>query len=413
MNKRNIFLWALYDFSNSIVMIVFMLYFSQWLVIDKGVSDVWYNASFIFSTILLILTGPVISVLADKKGKCFSFFCKNTILIYLLYILLSLLALFAPEQRILAIFLFVLGNFVYQSSFIFYNSFLNELALPEKRGLVSGIGNASNWLGQIFGLLLALPFASGSLYLFGATGRAQVFLPATIIFILLSLPMLLFFKKQKPIEQAPIIFSHLKEEYKNVFIQAKTLFIIPGVFMFLLAYFFFNDAILTLSNNFPIAMEQVFHASDTQKTFLLIIILATSVIGSILCGYLGDRFGLKRVLLWILFGWIIIVPLMGISPNIPTLSFLVVLMGILFGGVWSVSRALLSRLIPKEKLNYGFSFYTISERFASFLGPLAWSGVIVFTSKTNGLNYRLAIIAMAIFIVIGFLLMKKVKYENY
>ena len=37
MNKKNIFLWTLYDFANSIVMIVFFLYFSQWLVIEKNV----------------------------------------------------------------------------------------------------------------------------------------------------------------------------------------------------------------------------------------------------------------------------------------------------------------------------------------------------------------------------------------
>jgi len=412
MNKRNIFLWALYDFSNSIVMIVFMLYFSQWLVIDKGVSDFWYNASFIFSTILLILTGPIVSALADKKGKCFSFFVKNTILIYLLYILLSLLILFTPEQRILAIVLFILGNFIYQSSFIFYNSFLNEIALPEKRGFISGIGNAANWFGQIAGLLLVLPFASGSLYLFGATGRAQVFLPATVIFIITSLPMLLFFKKQELVEKTSIAFSHIKEEYKNVLVQAKTLFIIPGVLMFLMAYFFFNDAVLTLSNNFPIAIDKVFHAPDIQKTFLLILILVTSAIGSLLCGYLGDHLGLKRVLLWILFGWIVIIPLMGISSNITVLGVLVTFMGILFGGVWAVSRALLSKLLPKDKLNYGFSFYTISERFASFLGPITWSGIVIFTPKTNGLNYRFAIISMTIFIIIGFFLMRKVEYKN-
>ncbi|MFA6392688.1 MAG: MFS transporter [Candidatus Paceibacterota bacterium] len=409
MNKRNIFLWALYDFANSIVMIVFMLYFSQWLVIDKGVSDFWYNASFIFSTILLILTGPVVSVLADKKGRCFSFFYKNTVILYILYILLTFIILFFPEQRILAIVLFILGNFAYQSSFIFYNSFLNEISQPEKRGFTSGIGNAANWLGQIAGLLLVLPFVSGSLYLFGETGRAQVFLPAVVFFIILSLPMLLFYKKQKIIEQTSVSFSHIKEEYKNVFVQAKALFIIPGVSMFLLAYFFFNDAVLTLSNNFPIVVDKVFNAPDIQKTFLLILILVTSVIGSLICGSLGDHFGLKRVLLWILFGWIIIIPLMGISPNITILGILVTFMGILFGGVWAVSRALLSKLIPLDKLNYGFSFYTISERFASFLGPLTWSGIVVFTSKTNGLNYRFAIISMTIFIIVGFLFMRKVK----
>ena len=46
MSKKNIFFWTLYDFANSIVAIVFFLYFSQWLVVDKGVPDFWYNMIF-------------------------------------------------------------------------------------------------------------------------------------------------------------------------------------------------------------------------------------------------------------------------------------------------------------------------------------------------------------------------------
>jgi len=411
MHKKNIFLWSLYDFANSVVMMVFFLYFAQWLVVDRGVSDFWYNALFIFSTILLIATAPIVSVIADKSGKNFSFLKKNTIIIWILFIVLSLITLFIPDHLVLAMLVFVLGNFMYQLAFTFYTPLLNELAPPEKRGLVSGIGNAANWLGQITGLVLVLPFASGGIYLFGATGRAQTFLPATIVFILLSLPMLLFYKKQQPTTEISVTLSHVKKEYINVWQETKSLFIIPSVSLFLISYFFFNDAILTASNNFPIVMERVFSAPDTTKTFLLILILVTSVVGSIICGYLGDKFGLKRVLLWILGGWIILFPLIGITQTIATLTVLVTIMGILFGGVWAVSRALLSKLVPKEKLNHAFSFYTIAERFASFLGPLVWSGMIVFIPSANNLNYRIAMVSMTVFIIIGFFIMRKVK-EN-
>ena len=46
--KKNVFLWALYDFANSLVSIVFFLYFAQWLVIDQGVADIWFNLTFNF-----------------------------------------------------------------------------------------------------------------------------------------------------------------------------------------------------------------------------------------------------------------------------------------------------------------------------------------------------------------------------
>ncbi len=410
--KKNIFLWVLYDFANSIVMITFFLYFSQWLVVDGGVSDFAYNLLFIFSTILLIFTAPVLGALTDRYNKCFSFLQKNTIIIYLLYILLSLVVLFTPERKLLAMTIFVLGNFFYQLSFSFYTPLLSDLAKPERRGLISGIGHAANWLGQIAGLLIALPFASGSIYLFGDHGRAQVFLPVTIVFILLSLPMLFFYKKKTQAEVGKISLLDIKKEYKGIIHTTKALFIVPGVSMFLLAFFFFNDAILTASNNFPIVLERVFSAPDTTKTFLLALILITSVIGSIISGYLGDKFGLKKVLMWILFLWVILFPLIATSQTIGMLTVYVTIMGIIFGGVWTVSRALLSKLLPEDKLTHGFSFYIISERFASFLGPLAWSGIVAFTPTNNALNYRIAMVFMTVFIIIGLVLMRKVKYQG-
>ena len=58
--RKNIFLWALYDFANSIIMIVFLFYFSQWLVVDSGKPDWWYNATLIGPitwSIILAATG--------------------------------------------------------------------------------------------------------------------------------------------------------------------------------------------------------------------------------------------------------------------------------------------------------------------------------------------------------------------
>ena len=66
--------------------------------------------------------------------------------------------------------------------------------------------------------------------------------------------------------------------------------------LFLLAYFFFNDAIITSQNNFPIYVQRVFGASDTTKSMLLIGILLTSVVGAFVSGLIADKIGLKRTL---------------------------------------------------------------------------------------------------------------------
>ena len=66
INRKQLVLWALYDFANSFVFITFFLYYSQWLVIDKGVSDFWFNMTFVGSSLLFLLTVPVAGSIADK-----------------------------------------------------------------------------------------------------------------------------------------------------------------------------------------------------------------------------------------------------------------------------------------------------------------------------------------------------------
>ncbi len=66
-NKRNVSLWVLYDFANSIVSIVFFLYFAQWIVIDRGISDLYFNLTFTISAILLLFTVPFTGSLLGKS----------------------------------------------------------------------------------------------------------------------------------------------------------------------------------------------------------------------------------------------------------------------------------------------------------------------------------------------------------
>ncbi|MEZ4195600.1 MAG: hypothetical protein R3B53_04410 [Candidatus Paceibacterota bacterium] len=67
--KRNIFLWALYDFANSLVSIVFFLYFAQWIVVGRGTPDIYFNLTFTASAFLLLLTAPIAGLLLDKHYR--------------------------------------------------------------------------------------------------------------------------------------------------------------------------------------------------------------------------------------------------------------------------------------------------------------------------------------------------------
>jgi len=410
MNKKNIFLWTLYDFANSIVMIVFFLYFSQWLVVDEGVSDFWYNMIFTGVSALLIITAPILGSVSDKNDNPQKYLNRITIFTFVFFLFTSLVALFFSKSLWLAVVFFFFATYFYQFSFVFYNALLAYIAPKEKWGQVSGLGQAGNWLGQVAGLLITLPFASGAWYLAGEAGRAQTFLPATLIFFLLALPMLLYFKLQSSDKSK--IEINFKEEYKNTWANLKDLLKYPSVGMFLLAFFFFNDAIITAANNFPIYIENVFSVSDKIKSFLLMGILITSAIGAFITGFLSDKIGLKKSLMCILGSWVVIFPVIAMTYNFTVFCVMTCLMGFFYGATWAVSRAAMTALCPKDKLSFGFSFYTLAERVSTFVGPLTWGALTSVLVSSGPTRYRWSVMAMGVFVVIGIFLLRKVEIKE-
>ena len=404
--KRNLFLWILYDFANSLVSIVFFLYFSQWIVVDRGVSDLYFNLTLTISALLLLFTVPITGTLLDKYFRRITGLRYTTVLTVIFYGICALLAIFNIE--IFALVFFTLGLYFYLLSFTFYTPLINDISKPEKRGIVSGLGITANYLGQFIGLLIALPFSNGTLSLFGSAARAETLLPSVLAFFILSLPMLIFFKEPKK-ESSKLMF---KSGIKEMIYETKLLFSLSSVGFFLLAYFLFNDAILTASNNFPIFLEQVWHVSDTTKTYILLGILITSAIGGTLSGYIADKLGHKRTLIFILTGYIFILPFLGLINNFTLFVISTTALGLWYGSTWTVSRSVMSYLAPKGKHNLAFAYFGLAERASSFIGPIVWGLVVSNLISIGSYRYRIATLAVTGFIILGLFALLKVKDDR-
>ncbi len=404
--KKNIFLWILYDFANSLVSIVFFLYFAQWIVIDRGISDLSFNLTFTISAILLLFTVPITGTVLDKHLRRIIGLRYTTILTTVFYGICALLAI--SNKEIHALIFFTLGLYFYLLSFTFYTPLINDISKPEKRGLVSGFGITANYLGQFTGLLIALPFSNGTLSLFGSTARAETLLPSVAAFFIISLPMLILFKEPKK-ESNRLIF---KFGIKEVVSETKLLFSASSVGLFILAYFLFNDAILTASNNFPIFLEQVWGVSDTIKTYILLGILITSAIGGTLSGYIADKFGHKRTLMFILGGWVLILPFIGFITNFTLFVIATTIMGIWFGSNWTVSRSVMSYVAPKGKHNLAFAYFGLAERASSFIGPIIWGLIVSNLISLGSYRYRIATLAVTGFIILGLIALSKIKDDR-
>ena len=395
MNKKQVWLWSLYDFANSIVYINFILYFAQWIVVDKGLSDFWYNAIFAIVTLVLLFTAPILAARTDLSGGRMRWLNIATVATFICYGLVAVLA-GMNSSVLLIILLFALGQYFYQLSFIFYNPLLDEIADDAHKSRVSGIGNFASSLGFVAGILITFPFASS---------RITPLLISVPVFFLLALPMMILFKeKEKPVNR----FSTAKKsDETRVFIKKMWLFFATSAATpMLVAFFFFNDALLTVSNNYSIYLEQVFHVPDTTKSILLLSILTMSAVGGVIAGWLGDKLGALKTLSLILCVWIIALPVLSLAPNFTTIAILSPIVGLLIGSVWTVTRSYLTKVLSKSNMGYGFSFYTIAERFATLVGPLTWGGIITL-GGSQAVAYRIAMATMTIFVIIGLIILHR------
>ncbi len=389
MNKKQVFLWSLYDFANSVVYINFALYFSQWIVINAGLADFWYNAIFALATVILLFTAPILAARTDLRGGRKYWLNISTVCTALSYGLVAVLAAMGSPVLLIALF-FLIGQYFYQLSFIFYNPMLDEITDEAHKSRVSGIGNFAGSIGFVAGILITLPFAGS---------RITPLLVSVPVFFIFALPMMIFFKESKKVIQPNT--SQARDQVRSFIKKAVVFFGASAAAPMLVAFFFYNDALLTISNNYSIYLERVFHAPDATKSLLLMAILIMSAIGSVIAGWLGDKIGMLKTLKIILFSWIIAIPILALAPNFYVAALLSPVMGLLIGSAWTTSRAYLATVLTKENMGYGFSFYTMAERFATFVGPLTWGGII-WAMGTHAFSYRVAVGVMTIFTIIGF-----------
>lgn len=408
----NVFLWILYDFANSFLSAALEgLYFSQWVVIDNKFPDIWYGGTFAAATLLLLFTAPLLGAWADAHGKKMPFLKLSTIAIIIFGVILGIVSnsfLPASTKVILALIVFFFIQYFYQASLTFYNPLLDQLSSAKTRGLISGIGQLANNLGFVVATGVFLLLVKSNFVLFGESGRNQVFLPATILFGLLALPMLIKFKERSVNQQNSTtnfktIFSLTLKGIRQLFTEQK------NVGIFLIAFMLISDAILTANLFFAIFMEQVYHIPDGQKFILLTIMSVITIPSCYFLGWLGDKVGLKKILMVSCGILVVSFLLIGLSTKSILLYPLMMLVGLGWGGYYATARALLVNISPKNQLGEYFGFYSTFQKFASIVGPLTWGGITLLLTNYGIVRYRVAIIALVALMISGTILLAKVK----
>jgi UMF1 family MFS transporter len=172
---------------------------------------------------------------------------------------------------------------------------------------------------------------------------------------------------------------------------------------FLAAYWLYIDGVYTIIKMaVDFGLSQGLSATDVTGAILL-----TNFIGfpaAIGFGALGQRLGARQAI-YLALGVYIVATLLAVFLTTAVEFYaLAATIGLVQGGVQSLSRSLYARLIPPEKSGEYFGFFNMLGKFSSILGPvLAGTAALVTGSQ------RVGILSILVLFISGLWLLTRVR----
>jgi len=475
-SKKVINGWAMFDWANSVYNLVitttfFPIYFISATRAANNGSDqlkflgmrfensALYDYAIAFAYLLIALSYPILTSIADLRGNkknFMRFFC------YMGALGCSGLFLFTGDNLATGLFFFVMAAMGYVGSLVFYNAYLPEIAAPQDRDRVSVRGYSFGYVGsvlmQIIGFVLVIMMA-------GNEGLAS-----RITFLLVGLWWFGFAqitfarlpnKADRPADLKRNIFREGFGEIKKVYGQVA---LMPVLKRFLRGFFFYSMGVQTVMLAATLFGSKLLALESTKLIITIVIIQLVAIPGAIIMSRLSSKFGNLRVLMAVIIVWILICfsafyVAQQAEPNKPfheqiaqleaqisqesdsaskaslqeklenlkaelapkqqpiEYGFygLAVLVGLVMGGIQSLSRSTYSKLMPDTRDTASFfSYYDLTEKIAIVIGIFSFGYIEELTRDHGGMKN--SVLSLIVFFLIGFVwlfsALKKQKHSN-
>ncbi|MBN6051512.1 MFS transporter [Nonomuraea sp. RK-328] len=361
----------------------------------------FFGLTLTIAVFLQIVFLPIVGALADHTGR------KRELLGAFAYVgALATMGLYFVEgdRYLLGGALFIVANLAYGSSVVVYDSFLPQISTPDERDAVSSRGWAIGYLGG--GLLLALNLV---LYLQheslglseGMSVRISMMSAGLWWATFTIVPLLRLRNRPVPVHEGTALRS-VAGSFRQLGRTLSELRRYPLTLLFLVAYLVYNDGIQTVIGNSAAFASEALKLSKTVQISAILMVQFVAFFGALLLGLLARRYGTKRTVLASLVIWtVIVVAALFVQEGQATQFYLMALaIAIVLGGTQALSRSLFSQVIPKGREAEYFSLLQISDKGSAFIGALT---VTIALQLTN--SYRMAMVSMIVFFVVGFVLL--------
>jgi|TARA_Y100000022_G_scaffold121770_1_gene105328 UMF1 family MFS transporter len=395
VNKKSLFSWLLFDLANTVyAFIIPGLYFSVWLVSEKGWTDQQLGLATSTAMVIVAILGPWIGRKSDSsQGK------KKILLLMTLICIIStfLLGTFSVEASVL-LFIFSLIGFNLGS--VVYDALLVSVSNEENRGKISGLGVAFGYTGSLIGFGVATLLQNmGYSYI-------EIFKSVAILFLVFSLPAFIFIEEK--ITSDKKIKINILNSLSVVINSWKHSRQYKGLTRFLVGRFFYADAINTLiSGLLAVYLVEEVGLTPADSQSILALAIVVSIIGGYIFGKAADLYGPRKLILISIFCWMISLTLAIIATEFDQL-WLIYVTGVLggfnIGGIFAVDRVFMTRLSPEKHLGEFYGLYSTVGRFATILGPILW-GLIV---NSLGLGRNVAMGSLILLLAISYYIIQGV-----
>ena len=327
--------WCIYDWANSAFFTsagtaIFPIYFVVAFQAAFGSQTKIFGISFTgsslwalgvsLSALFVALSSPILGAIADTKPLKKTFL-KYYMILGVVFTILSFFSAYVASSWAWLIGCYFIANIVAAGANVFYISHLPTLAPSKYVNEISTKGYAYGYIGGGLLLLFHLILIQGSsIYFDGETVdlvtrlcivSVGIWWFGWSIWTLKTVP-------EPPIESNSInnnlstIFLTAFSRLRQTFSEIKKF---KYLFTFLIAYYIFNDGVQTVISVAGAYGADVLGVDLIFNMITILIIQFVAAPGSILFGWLADKFGTKEALIAALSGWIIIILfVLGFAP---------------------------------------------------------------------------------------------------
>lgn len=414
-SKKVINGWAMYDWANSVYNLVitttfFPIYFaastkaanngSDQLTFfgRKFVNSALYDYTLSVAYILVALMYPILTSIADTRGNkknFMRFFC------YMGATGCSALYFFHGANIGFGVAMFMIAAIGFSGSLVFYNSYLPEIAAPEDRDRVSARGFSFGYIGSVllqligFALVMILPDA-------GTATRITFLMVGIWWFGFAQITFNVLPKGNASIDKkSGNVFTDGFKEIGKVYQQVKNM---PVLKRFLRAFFFYSMGVQTVMLAATLFGSKVLGLDDTKLIITVVLIQLVAILGAWGMSKLSGIFGNFKVLMGVVIFWILVciaayftavLKENGHNAEFPFYG-LAIAVGLVMGGIQSLSRSTFAKLMPHTKDTASFfTYYDFTEKVAISLGILSFGLIEEAAGMKN------SVFSLTIFFIIG------------